>query len=118
MTPLPAIDTVRDYLTGLQDRICTAIEQLDGGARFIEDAWTRADESSIRGAAHPILRDARCSNRPHRFSDVSGTSAAVRPRRAAELQAHLARGRCRGVHPRMYLPTRTPTCPFPRPRTA
>ena len=35
-------DRVRDYLTGLQDRICSAIEAADGHARFIEDAWTRA----------------------------------------------------------------------------
>ena len=35
---------VRDYLTGLQDRICAAIETADGGACFHEDNWTRADK--------------------------------------------------------------------------
>jgi coproporphyrinogen III oxidase len=30
------------FLRELQDRICAAIEQADGGARFEEDAWTRA----------------------------------------------------------------------------
>ena len=54
MTPIPSIDTVRDYLTGLQDRICTAIELADGGARFVEDAWTRAEGG---GGRTRILRE-------------------------------------------------------------
>ena len=29
------------FLRGLQDRICAAVEQADGRARFVEDAWTR-----------------------------------------------------------------------------
>ena len=50
-TPLPALDTVRAYLTGLQDRICAAMEQADGRARFVEDGWTKdpASPSPIRG---------------------------------------------------------------------
>ena len=32
--PMQDFDDVRDYLTGLKDRICTAIENEDGGARF------------------------------------------------------------------------------------
>jgi coproporphyrinogen III oxidase len=31
-----------DYIHFLQDRICTALEQADGAATFIEDRWTRA----------------------------------------------------------------------------
>ena len=38
MSALPDIAVVRDYLTGLQDRICTAIETTDGSAKFAEDA--------------------------------------------------------------------------------
>ena len=34
---------VRDYLTGLQDRICAAIEGADGAATFKEDRWERAE---------------------------------------------------------------------------
>ena len=34
---IPDIDTVRDYPTGPQDRICVTIEVADGGARFAED---------------------------------------------------------------------------------
>ena len=29
------------FLRGLQDRICSALEKADGGARFSEDAWAR-----------------------------------------------------------------------------
>jgi coproporphyrinogen III oxidase len=32
---------VRDYLTGLQERLCATLERVDGGARFRRDAWQR-----------------------------------------------------------------------------
>ncbi|HZH67066.1 MAG TPA: coproporphyrinogen III oxidase, partial [Flavisolibacter sp.] len=32
-----------DYIYGLQDRICTALEETDGKAKFIEDAWLRPE---------------------------------------------------------------------------
>ncbi|HZV37536.1 MAG TPA: coproporphyrinogen III oxidase, partial [Pseudoxanthomonas sp.] len=35
----PSFESIRAYLTGLQDRICAAIEAADGGARFAEDNW-------------------------------------------------------------------------------
>ena len=60
---IPAIDTVRDYLTGLQDRICAAIEAADGHARFVEDAWRRADDDAsthLRGGGRTrVLREIR-----------------------------------------------------------
>jgi coproporphyrinogen III oxidase len=34
-------NAVKDYLLGLQDRICTSLEAEDGKAVFAEDAWTR-----------------------------------------------------------------------------
>lgn len=37
----PDVSQVRDFLLGLQDRICAALEQADGAAHFIEDAWQR-----------------------------------------------------------------------------
>lgn len=37
----PDIDAVKDYLLSLQDRICNALQQQDGGAEFIEDSWQR-----------------------------------------------------------------------------
>ncbi|MGD8710095.1 MAG: coproporphyrinogen III oxidase, partial [Ectothiorhodospiraceae bacterium] len=39
----PNPDAVRDYLLGLQDRICEALETEDGEARFQEDAWQRPE---------------------------------------------------------------------------
>jgi coproporphyrinogen III oxidase len=47
-------DAVRSYLTGLQDRICAAVEGADGAARFVEDAWTRSEGG---GGRTRILRD-------------------------------------------------------------
>ena len=35
------IAAVREYLLGLQDRICAAVEAEDGVARFAEDSWQR-----------------------------------------------------------------------------
>ena len=35
------VEVVDAWLRGLQDRICGALEALDGGARFVEDAWAR-----------------------------------------------------------------------------
>ena len=38
-----AVAQVETFLRGLQDRLCAALETADGGARFVEDAWTRAE---------------------------------------------------------------------------
>ena len=35
------VERVEHFLRELQDRICKAVEQVDGNARFIEDAWSR-----------------------------------------------------------------------------
>ncbi len=36
-----ALHAVKRYLQGLQDRICAELAREDGGAQFLEDAWTR-----------------------------------------------------------------------------
>ena len=36
------IDQVKGYLQGLQNRICSTLEELDGTATFAHDAWKRA----------------------------------------------------------------------------
>ena len=36
-------ERVNVLLRGLQDRVCAAIEAVDDGARFVEDAWQRAE---------------------------------------------------------------------------
>ena len=47
-------ERVRTYLTDLQDRICAAIEAVDGQARFQEDLWQRAEGG---GGRTRVLRD-------------------------------------------------------------
>ena len=37
----PYVTAVEKYLLDLQDRICSALEQADGSARFHEDRWQR-----------------------------------------------------------------------------
>ena len=37
------ISRVKTYLTGLQNRICHALEGEEPEARFIEDAWSRLE---------------------------------------------------------------------------
>src|SRR5580765_3241835 len=40
------IETVGEYLAGLQRRICRAVETEDGQAQFLDDAWTRPESST------------------------------------------------------------------------
>ncbi|NIJ78428.1 coproporphyrinogen III oxidase [Xanthomonas campestris] len=64
-------DRVRDYLTGLQDRICTAVEAIDGSARFAEDLWQREEGG---GGRTRVLRDGAVFEQAGiGFSDVSGS---------------------------------------------
>ena len=39
--PDNAVTQVKNYLLDLQQNICQSLEQLDGGAQFIEDSWDR-----------------------------------------------------------------------------
>jgi coproporphyrinogen III oxidase len=64
-------DLAETFLRGLQERICAAIEQLDGAAHFEEDAWQRAAGGGgrtrvLRGGA--VFEQAGVN-----FSRVSGT---------------------------------------------
>ncbi len=114
MHPIPDFALVRDYLTGLQDRICAAIEQADGQARFVEDAWQRdpSDTSThLRGGGHTrILRDGAVFEQAGiGYSDVSGTQL---PPSATAARPELVGAHWRAVgvslvfHPRNpYLPT-------------
>lgn len=107
MRVMTDFDAVRDYLTGLQDCICAAIEGVDGGARFIEDNWTR-DEGG--GGRTRILRDGGVFEQAGAgFSDVSGTqlppsASAARPDLAGA--SWRAAGMSLVLHPRNpYVPT-------------
>ena len=101
------IATVREYLTGLQDRICTAIEAIDGAARFAQDAWTRSEGG---GGRTRMLRDGAVFEQAGiGFSDVAGHAL---PPSATAARPELAGASWRAVgvslvfHPRNpHLPT-------------
>jgi coproporphyrinogen III oxidase len=45
----PDKTAVKEYLLGLQERICSALETEDGVALFFRDAWHRPPEDRLRG---------------------------------------------------------------------
>lgn len=101
------IDEVGNWLCGLQDRICTAIESADGKARFVEDQWRR-DEGG--GGRTRILRDGNVFEQAGvGFSRVMGTrlppsATAHRPELAG--RTWTATGLSLVFHPlNPYLPT-------------
>ena len=68
----PDIDAVLAYLRGLQDRICVALEQEDGSARFRVDRWERAEGG---GGESRVLRQGRTFEQAGvNFSHVQGAS--------------------------------------------
>jgi len=106
MPRMDDFDRVRQYLTGLQDRICAAIEAVDGGARFVEDAWTR-DEGG--GGRTRILRDGAVFEQAGiGFSDVSGTQL---PPAATAARPELAGATWRAVGVSLVFHPRNPHVP-------
>jgi coproporphyrinogen III oxidase len=100
------IDAVRDYLTGLQDRICAAVEAADGRARFREDAWTREEGG---GGRTRILRDGAVFEQAGiGFSDVSGTKL---PPSASVARPELAGASWRAVGVSLVFHPRNPHVP-------
>ncbi len=68
----PDIDAVRDFLRDLQDRICAAIERVDGAAHFVEDAWKRTEGG---GGRTRVLRDGAVFEQAGiGFSEVRGAT--------------------------------------------
>jgi len=98
---------VRDYLLGLQDRICEGIEKLDGVMPFQEDTWERAEGG---GGRTRILADGGVFERggvafSHVHGDVLPASATVkRPELAG--RTFQALGLSLVIHPlNPYIPT-------------
>ena len=54
--PDTPVSRMQTYLHALQDRICNALESADGGARFAEDAWQRAEGG---GGRSRVLKQGR-----------------------------------------------------------
>ncbi|HEX7731646.1 MAG TPA: oxygen-dependent coproporphyrinogen oxidase [Rhodanobacter sp.] len=100
-------DRAETLLRELQDRICTALERLDGSARFVEDAWTRAAGG---GGRTRVLRDGALFEQAGvNFSRVSGqqlppSATAHRPELAGG--GFVATGVSLVLHPKNpYVPT-------------
>jgi coproporphyrinogen III oxidase len=103
----PDVDAVESYLSSLQERITTALEQLDGGARFREDAWQRPEGGG--GRTRVLTQGALFEQAGVNFSYVHGqrlppSATAQRPELAG--CAFRALGVSLVIHPyNPYVPT-------------
>ena len=71
MTSHVDVAAVRDYLTGLQDRIVARLEAIDGGS-FRRDAWDRPEGG---GGVSRLIEEGNVLERGGvNFSDVRGTA--------------------------------------------
>lgn len=106
MARMDEFNAVRDYLTGLQDRICTAIEAADGQARFVEDCWQREEGG---GGRTRVLRDGAVFEQAGiGFSDVAGTRL---PPSATVARPELAGASWRAVGVSLVFHPRNPRVP-------
>ena len=97
---LPDIAAVRHYLLDLQQRICIALENVDGRARFREDLWERPQGGG--GRSRVLADGALFEQAGINFSQVSGTAlppsaTAQRPELAG--RAYQALGVSLVLHP-------------------
>jgi coproporphyrinogen III oxidase len=102
--------SVRSYLIGLQDRITTALSELDGQS-FIEDAWTKEPGAPLGGNGRTrILEGGSVFERAGvAFSDVNGKKlppSATKNRPEITDSPFQAMGVSLVLHPRNpYIPT-------------
>jgi coproporphyrinogen III oxidase len=103
----PDIAAVNNYLLGLQDRICAALEQEDGKEAFREDAWQRPEGGG--GRTRVLAEGAVFEQAGVNFSHVHGknlppSATAHRPELAG--RSFQALGVSLVIHPRNpYVPT-------------
>jgi coproporphyrinogen III oxidase len=100
-------EAVKQFLLGLQDRICAALELEDGSKQFVQDDWTRAEGGG--GRSRVMKQGAVFEQAGVGFSDVSG---ATLPTSATAHRPELAGAPWRAfgvslvIHPRNpYVPT-------------
>lgn len=104
---LPDIDQIKTYLLDLQDKICAALAQADGSAKFTEENWVR--EEGGGGRSRVMVKGAVFEQAGVNFSHVSGASlpasaTAHRPELAG--RSFQALGVSLVIHPNSpYLPT-------------
>lgn len=105
--PDNAIEQVKSYLLQLQNTICTSLENLDGQAHFIEDAWQRAGGGG--GITRVLTQGRLFAKAGVNFSHVSGeqlpaSASAHRPELAGRKFSAL--GVSLVIHPdNPYIPT-------------
>lgn len=102
----PSPEAVRNYLLGLQDRVCQALSSVDGSP-FREDLWERAEGGG--GRSRVLMEGAVFEQAGINFSHVSGGAL---PETASERRPELAGRRYQAmgvslvIHPRNpYVPT-------------
>lgn len=101
------IEAVKTFLLDLQDRICTALEEQDGGGQFIEESWLR--EEGGGGRSRVLEQGVVIEKGGVNFSHVMGeklpaSATAVRPE--LEGRSFQAMGVSLVIHPRNpYVPT-------------
>jgi coproporphyrinogen III oxidase len=104
---LPSLHEVKDYLLGLQERICTELEGEDGQGKFREDAWQRPEGGG--GRTRVLAEGAVFEQAGVNFSHVHGkdlpaSATAHRPELAG--RSFQALGVSLVIHPRNpYVPT-------------
>ncbi|TAK74094.1 MAG: oxygen-dependent coproporphyrinogen oxidase [Gammaproteobacteria bacterium] len=101
------INLVKDYLLDLQNRICQMVEQEDGAARFIEDAWVHKEGGG--GLTRVLVGGDVIEKAGVNFSHVQGVQlppAATAKRPELADATFQALGVSVVVHPRNpYVPT-------------
>jgi coproporphyrinogen III oxidase len=101
------IESVKNYLLNLQEQICTALEQEENGAHFIEDIWERAEGGG--GKTRVLAAGSVYEQAGVNFSQVSGfklpPSATAKRPELADRQFQ-AMGVSLVIHPNNpYVPT-------------
>ena len=110
---MPDIAAVKVFLLDLQDRICAALEAVDGRATFVEDAWERgADNNPMAltgGGRTRVITDGVIEKGGVNFSHVKGAklpASATANRPELEGRSFQAMGVSLVIHPENpYIPT-------------
>ena len=101
------IEAVKSFLLDLQDRICAALEEQDGGGKFLEESWLR--EEGGGGRSRVLEQGVVIEKGGVNFSHVMGaqlpaSATAARPELAG--RSFQAMGVSLVIHPRNpYVPT-------------
>lgn len=107
LPPADARDRVRELMMSIQDEICQGLEQLDGEASFVEDAWERPGGGG--GRTRVITDGGVFEQGGVNFSEVWGKSlppSILAQRPEAEGHNFYATGTSMVLHPRNpYIPT-------------